>query len=358
MLIEIQIKKYILANARIAQTQSEKTENLTTNIQDFRGVNIEQKDGMTIETSIRIYCLELERGKSEKALVKKLSKEVETGIIVHESSDFGTDKLTYESSDENIAMVDQNGNVIGISEGEARITVSNGTLTDWCTAFVKKREGGSSTVEGEPVFEIEVSSILNTGWTQNTVVKEGSLEGYTISYKVSDKIPTYDKRDEYLSSNSSNVISDKASDTTYFVWAIATKGDISVCSNNCIRLRTGHTHIGSEKVGGKCYELTSKTKICPNTSGYVVIPPELFSDGKIMSITNNFNKWCEICRRILTKGDEFIAHGYNVSGTANAYAYIQCIDCGAKVKRLNRSLCVCNKHSKNTYSLNYRNRYC
>lgn len=146
-------KRALLSKKQIAMAKAEKGNNVLDNIQVKK--SIEEINGIEIETSLRVYCLEVEKWKSEELLVKKFSKELETGKILQESSVLDREKLTYKSSDENIVKVDKYGNVMGISEGEAQITISDGILTNWCTVFVKNNEEN-------PIFKIEVSDISET----------------------------------------------------------------------------------------------------------------------------------------------------------------------------------------------------
>lgn len=323
MLIVTLIKKQLVLNIRNTQVKSDEIESSSINTQESKTVNVEQKDGKTIETSIRIYCLEVERWKTEQALVKKISKELETGRIVYESSDFGIDKLTYKSSNENVAKVDENGNVTGISEGEARITVSNGTLTDWCTAFVTK--GTIPDIE----FNINISNLTTTGWTQSAVATVGNLDGFSVEYSISKEGIT-----EAESTTSNVNVYQKESSATYYVWANAIIDGIKIKSNNYAKITTGHTHKGKPSLVGGCYG-GEKYATCSVSKGYVA-----YWQGNLKYITKDTTsyqyRYCSECGKRCNIADGF----YKQDPSTGMTYYKMCLECGGTSKTLgNTGLC-------------------
>ncbi len=177
------------------------------------------------------------------------------------------------------------------------------------------------------------------GWSQNVNVTSGNLDGYTVTYKISkdEMLITYDE-------TTSNSISGKTSDTTYYIWATAYKGDSGVCSDNYIKLRTGHKHSGSETSGGACYSLASTIE-CPKSGGYVIS-----LGGTSRSYKTTGRSHCAVCASSIpgkTTITQYLSSEYN---------YIKCVDCGASIRTHGSHVFyVCGDHSITTVTSSFMN---
>ncbi|MBR0441631.1 MAG: Ig-like domain-containing protein, partial [Firmicutes bacterium] len=95
--------------------------------------------------------------------------------------------VTWSSSDEEVATVDENGKVTAVAAGTAEITVKteDGEFTAVCTVKVTKKSSGGGSSSGsddKPVSKIEVPEETENG--EVTVEKDKAAEGSKVTIKV------------------------------------------------------------------------------------------------------------------------------------------------------------------------------
>lgn len=128
-----------------------------------------------------------------------------------------------------------------------------------------------------------------------------------------------------------NQVNNKTSGSVYYVWAIASKNDISIHSDNYVKVTTNHTHTGNKVQGTGCY--TGSAYKC--NGGYGMYAKLEFNYKKSVDIGN---RYCTICRKYINgnhwqgapKGN-FVFYCKNcagsVSGTSNYFTSMICLDC-------------------------------
>ncbi|MBQ5436324.1 MAG: Ig-like domain-containing protein, partial [Firmicutes bacterium] len=95
--------------------------------------------------------------------------------------------VTWSSSDEEVATVDENGKVTAVAAGTAEITVKteDGEFTAVCTVKVTKKSSGGGSSSGsddKPVSKIEAPEETENG--EVTVEKDKAAEGSKVTIKV------------------------------------------------------------------------------------------------------------------------------------------------------------------------------
>lgn len=102
-------------------------------------------------------------------------------------------------------------------------------------------------------FNVNVSNVKNTGWTQGKTATLGSLSGYTVTYHIANSVPANNTASGNVANPTGTSVTGKSEGTTYYVWATAKKGTNVVGSSNYVTIKTGHTHTGNSKNGTGCY---------------------------------------------------------------------------------------------------------
>ena len=102
-------------------------------------------------------------------------------------------KLIFESSDKTVADVDLRGVVIGISEGNAVITVMAGNKSATCAITVTASEEESAEVEVLPILKLltkpEMVSVgYEFGLAAELVLSGDALDGVQFGFYVTDEI--------------------------------------------------------------------------------------------------------------------------------------------------------------------------
>lgn len=121
-------------------------------------------EGITLST----IKMTLHKGESETISVEIQPEEAQEAIV------------TFASSDENIATVDQSGKVTAVNVGEATISVSAGDITEKCSVNVIPKEVTSIKLD------ITEAELVKTETLQLTATLEPANSGATISWTTSN----------------------------------------------------------------------------------------------------------------------------------------------------------------------------
>ena len=153
-------------------------------------------------------------------------KEKEEGVTLFEGDDYGLEALvrpatalpefTWESSDDNVATVTDNGRVIGISEGTCEVTVRAGSLEESCKITVKP------AVKAE---EVKVSGLPEGG--EIAIDEVFTLNVSILPYNASNSEIYYESSDPAVAfvDESGNVTGNSEGTAVITVYAYETPAD-------------------------------------------------------------------------------------------------------------------------------------
>ena len=109
--------------------------------------------------------------------------------------DNATDKtVTWSSSDETVATVDQTGKVSAVAPGEAVITAKAGDKTDTCTVTVKKKETPDVPVDSITLNLSQLTLYVGDSETLTATILPEDAAGYKLTWSsLSPSIATVDE---------------------------------------------------------------------------------------------------------------------------------------------------------------------
>jgi len=133
----------------------------------------------------------------------------------------GSGSVTFESSDEDVATVDEDGKVTAVAAGTATITATIAANGGYCegeaTADFTIESDCSTPADPD---ELTVGSITTTGATF-TITDDETPESYDIYYSTSSTAPTSGTDATTTTTSKSKAVTGLTSGTTYYAWVRA-----------------------------------------------------------------------------------------------------------------------------------------
>lgn len=166
------------------------------------------------------------------------------------------------------------------------------------------------------------------------------MSEFTIQYSISSNEPT--NTSQITNATQNGVVTGMQEQSTYYVWAIATKNEKSIRSSNYIKITTGHSHSGSSSSGGGCY-----TTRCSGGNGYY----KYLRDYSVLDsykVTLSSGRVCGTCGTNVSKGN-YMRRG-RTTGYTPTIACAKCKKGAFLSKQSGRYAYMCNNCYNNIRS--------
>lgn len=202
-------------------------------------------------------------------------------LTLSKTPSYSTKKITWISSNESIAKVDENGVVTGISSGTVTITASSGELTDTCTVTVS-----------DEVIQVE-SITINPSSYQMSVNETAQFQVEVVPSNVSEKITwTSDTPSVAIVDENGNVtaISEGTAKITASIGDKSASSSVTVVNQNTLQSLVLTSDKSSISVGETANLTVTKTPDNAETTLTFTSSNEdiakVDSTGKVIGISN------------------------------------------------------------------------